>query len=97
MSSETQASSYLAGSYTYNADGQRVRRDGLHLGARAHRMPEVLEGFENRTHGFHSRNASIIFPTSAPRGYNTGHVQPAFTYSLTFSRHSSGVPVAGQK
>ena len=26
MTSETQANSYLAGSYTYNADGQRVRR-----------------------------------------------------------------------
>jgi YD repeat-containing protein len=27
MASETQANSYLAGSYTYNADGQRVRRN----------------------------------------------------------------------
>ena len=26
MTSETQANNYLAGSYTYNADGQRVRR-----------------------------------------------------------------------
>ncbi len=51
----------------------------FHLRTGADRVPEQFEEFrEGRvgTHASQSRNASIIFSTSAPSGYRTGHVQP---------------------
>jgi len=102
MTSETQANSVLAGSYTYNADGQRVRRTvggqpsavttwqvyGMEGELLAEYAANTAAGSPQKEYGY--RNGQLLITAAAPAG--SGGINVALAANGAVASASSSYP-----